>query len=247
MLNFETIVESLPVFASAAWVTLQLLAAALVAGLALALPLGVARASDNRWLAWPVWLYTYVVRGTPMLVQLFLIYYGLAQFEVVRESALWPWLSSAWVCAILTFTLNTAAYTAEIIAGAIRATPHGEIEAAKSLGFSRAQVMSRLVLPSALRRAIPAYSNEAIMMLHGTSLASTVTIIDLTGAARDLNSRTYLPFEAFLTVAVIYLVLTFALVGVFRLAEHRWLRHLGPRRALLVPPTSPPSSTPLTS
>ncbi|MCE2988900.1 MAG: ABC transporter permease [Burkholderiales bacterium] len=230
MFNFEIVIDSLPELAQAGWVTLQLLGVSLLAGLVVALPLGIARASDRRWLAWPVWCFTYVMRGTPMLVQLFLIYYGLAQFEFVRESMLWPWFSSAWFCALLAFTLNTGAYTAEIIAGAIRATPAGEVEAARSLGMSAWRVMSRIVLPSAMRRALPAYSNEVIMMLHGTSLASTVTIVDLTGAARELNARTYLPFESFLAVALIYLVLTFALVGLFRLAERRWLRHLGPRQ-----------------
>jgi arginine/ornithine transport system permease protein len=229
--NFEIVIDSLPDLAKAAWVTLQLLGVSLFAGLVIALPLGVARASDRPWLTWPVWGFTYVMRGTPMLVQLFLIYYGLAQFEWVRESALWPWLSSAWFCALLTFTLNTGAYTAEIIAGAIRATPPGEVEAARSLGMSRWRVLSRVVLPSAMRRALPAYSNEVIMMLHGTSLASTVTIVDLTGAARELNARSYLPFESFLAVALIYLTLTFSLVGLFRLAERRWLRHLGPRES----------------
>lgn len=182
MLNVEVMIEALPSYADGVVMSLQLLAVALLFGLALAIPLGVARASTRRWLSWPVWAYTYVIRGTPMLVQLFLIYYGLAQFEVVRDSRFWDWFSSAWFCAVLAFTLNTAAYTAEIIAGAIRAIPAGELEAANSLGLSRWQVLIRILLPSAMRRALPAYSNEVIMMLHGTSVASTVTLIDLTGA-----------------------------------------------------------------
>ena len=161
-----------------------------------------------------------------MLVQLFLVYYGLAQFEAVRASVFWPWLSSAWFCAVLAFAVNTCAYTTEIIAGALRALPAGELEAARSLGMSRSQVVRRILLPSALRRSLPAYGNEAIMMLHGTSLASIVTLLDLTGAARELNSRFYLPFEAFITAALFYLALTFVLVALFRRAEHRWLAHL---------------------
>jgi arginine/ornithine transport system permease protein len=231
MLNMEVIQESLPSYADGVLLTLELLAFALLAGLLLAIPLGIARASQHRWLSWPVWAYTYVIRGTPMLVQLFLIYYGLAQFEVVRESRFWAWFSSAWFCAVLAFTLNTAAYTAEIIAGAIRAIPHGELEAAKSLGMSALRTLTRIILPAAMRRALPAYSNEVIMMLHGTSLASTVTLVDLTGAARELNSRYYLPFEAFITAGLIYLALTFIMVGLFHLAENRWLRHLAPRQA----------------
>lgn len=230
-MNVDAIIESLPMYATGIGLTLQLLAASLVGGLLLALPLGIARASDIGWISRPVWLYTYVIRGTPMLVQLFLIYYGLAQFEWVRASAMWPLFSSAWFCAVLAFTLNTAAYTAEIIAGAIRATPHGEVEAARSLGMTKLTVLTRILLPSAMRRALPAYSNEVIMMLHGTSLASVVTLMDLTGAAREMNSRTYLPFEAFVTAGVLYMAMTFALVALFHQAERRWLGHLAPRKS----------------
>jgi arginine/ornithine transport system permease protein len=229
-MNIDVMIEAIPSYLDGVGITLQLLGMALVLGLLAAIPLGIARASEHKWLSWPVWAYTYVIRGTPMLVQLFLVYYGLAQFEMVRESNFWPWLSSAWFCAVLAFTLNTAAYTAEIIAGAIRAIPAGEVEAARSLGMSGWRVMSRIVLPSSMRRALPAYSNEVIMMLHGTSLASTVTLIDLTGAARELNSRFYLPFEAFVTAGLFYLSLTFILVGLFHLAEKRWLTHLAPRK-----------------
>ncbi len=228
-MNVEAIIGALPGYWDGIGVTLQLLGVSLLFGLLLAIPLGIARASDNKYLSWPVWAYTYVMRGTPMLVQLFLIYYGMAQFEAVRESALWPWLSSAWFCAMLTFSLNTAAYTTEIIAGAMRAIPAGEVEAAKSLGLSHRQVLTRIVLPSSMRRALPAYSNEVIMMLHGTSLASIVTLVDLTGAAREMYSRSYLPFEAFVTAGLFYLALTFMLVGLFHLAEKRWMRHLAAR------------------
>ena len=228
-MNLDAIAESLPLYLQGLWTTLQLLALALAFGLAAALPLAVARASRRRWLALPVWGFTYVVRGTPLLVQLFLIYYGLAQFEAVRASVLWPWLADAWFCAVLAFAINTCAYTTEIIAGAMRMLPAGEIEAARSLGFSPWQVLRRIVLPSALRRSLPAYSNEAIMMLHGTSLASVVTLLDLTGAAREVNSRHFLPFEAFVTAALFYLALTFILVALFRAAETRWLAHLQAR------------------
>ena len=228
-MNLDSVIESLPLYLQGLWTTLQLLALALAFGLAAALPLAVARASRRRWLALPVWGFTYVVRGTPLLVQLFLIYYGLAQFEAVRASSLWPWLADAWFCAVLAFAINTCAYTTEIIVGAMRTLPPGEIEAARSLGFSPWQVLRRIVLPSALRRSLPAYSNEAIMMLHGTSLASVVTLLDLTGAAREVNSRHFLPFEAFITAALFYLALTFILVALFRAAETRWLAHLQAR------------------
>ena len=228
-MNLDAIVEGLPLYLEGLLTTVQLLLLALAFGWAAAVPLAIARASRKRWLALPVWGFTYVIRGTPMLVQLFLIYYGLAQFEAVRASVLWPWLSSAWFCAVLAFAVNTCAYTTEIIAGAMRTMAAGEIEAAHSLGMSRWLVVRRIVLPSALRRSLPACSNEAIMMLHGTSLASVVTLLDLTGAAREVNSRFFLPFEAFITAALFYLALTFVLVALFHRAEKRWLAYLQPR------------------
>ncbi len=229
-MNVDAIVESLPLYLEGLLTTLQLLVLALASGLAAALPLAIARASRRRWLALPVWCFTYVIRGTPMLVQLFLVYYGLAQFEAVRASVFWPWLSNAWFCAVLAFAVNTCAYTIEIVAGAMRSVAPGEVEAARSLGFTPWQVLRRIVLPSALRRSLPAYGNEAIMMLHGTSLASIVTLLDLTGAAREVNSRFFLPFEAFVTAALFYLGLTFVLVVVFHRAEARWLAYLKPSR-----------------
>ncbi len=229
-MNVSTLVSELPLYLHGTLVTLALLLLSLGFGLLGAIPLAVLRASPRRWLWAPVWLYTYLIRGTPMLVQLFLIYYGLAQFEAVRTSLLWPLLSNAWFCAVLAFAINTCAYTTEMIAGALRAIPHGEVEAARSLGMAPFTLMRRILLPSALRRSLPAYSNEVIMMLHGTSLASVVTLLDITGAARDVNSRYYLPFEAFITAALFYLTLTFALVWLFRQAEGRWLAHLAARR-----------------
>ena len=225
-MNLDVILENLPLYLDGLLTTVQLLLLSLLIGGLAALPLAVARASRRRWLSLPVWGFTYAIRGTPMLVQLFLVYYGLAQFETVRESPFWPWLASAWFCAVLAFAVNTCAYTTEIVAGAIAATSAGEIEAARSFGMSRGQVLRRIVLPSALRRSLPAYSNEAIMMLHGTSLASIVTLLDLTGAAREVNSRHFLPFEAFVTAGAFYLALTFVLIALFRRAEARWLGHL---------------------
>lgn len=228
-MNLEAISENFSLYLSGAVTTFELLLISLALGLVFAIPLAVLRTLPKPWLSRPIWLYTYVFRGTPMLVQLFLIYYGLAQFEWMQQSALWPYFSSAWFCACLTFALNTCAYTVEIIAGSIRSLPHGEIEAAKAMGMSRAVMLRRIVLPSALRRALPAYSNEAIFMLHGTSLASIVTIMDLTGAARQVNSTYYIPFEAFITAALFYFLLTLALVGLFHAAERRWLKPLMPR------------------
>ena len=229
MLNVDVMMSSLPLYLEGTLVTLKLLLVALIAGLVVAIPLAVMRASPNPWLSRPVWLFTYVFRGTPLLVQLFLIYYGLAQFAWMRESIVWPIFASAWFCAMLAFAINTCAYTTEIIAGAISATNHGEVEAAKAMGMSPTILYRRILLPSALRRSLPAYSNEVIMMLHGTSIASIVTLLDITGAAREINSKFYLPFEAFITAAAFYLALTFVLVSLFHLAEKRWLAHLAPQ------------------
>ena len=230
MFDYNVVWDSLPLYLDGMLTTIKLLLISLFFGLLAALPLGIMRVSKKRWVNFPAWLYTYVIRGTPMLVQLFLIYYGLAQFEAVRESFVWPWLSSATFCACLAFAINTSAYTAEIIAGSLKTTPAGEIEAARAMGMSEVTLYKRILLPSAMRRALPQYSNEVIMMLQTTSLASIVTLIDLTGAARTVNAQYYLPFEAYITAGVFYLCLTFILVRLFRIAERRWLGYLAPRK-----------------
>ncbi|MFG0583482.1 Octopine transport system permease protein OccM [Pseudomonas sp. THAF187a] len=230
LFDYNVVLDSLPLYFGGVLVTLKLLLIALAVGLLLAVPLAVMRVSKQALVNFPAWLYTYVIRGTPMLVQLYLLYYGLAQFEAVRESFMWPYLSSATFCACLAFAINTSAYTAEILAGSLKATPHGEIEAAKAMGMSRGKLYRRILLPSALRRALPQYSNEVIMMLHTTSLASVVTLIDITGAAKTVSSQYYLPFEAYITAGLFYLVLTFILVRLFKLAERRWLAYMAPRK-----------------
>jgi polar amino acid transport system permease protein len=147
----------------------------------------------------------------------------MAQFEVVRKSALWPYLRDPYWCAIITMTLHTAAYIAEIIRGAIQAVPPGEVEAARALGMSRVQTLLHVVLPRAIRIGLPAYSNEVILMLKASALASTITLVELTGAARTIIARTYLPVEFFFAAGVIYLIIAFLLVQGFKLLE-RWLR-----------------------
>ena len=230
LFDYNVVLDSLPLYFGGVLVTLKLLVISLAFGLVLAVPLAVMRVSKQPVINFPAWLYTYVIRGTPMLVQLYLLYYGLAQFLAVRESFLWPYLSDATFCACLAFAINTSAYSAEILAGSLKATPYGEIEAAKAMGMSRAKLYRRILLPSALRRALPQYSNEVIMMLHTTSLASVVTLIDITGAAKTVNSQYYMPFEAYITAGLFYLVLTFVLVRLFKLGERRWLAYLAPRK-----------------
>lgn len=231
LFDYTVVLDSLPLYFGGVLVTLKLLLIALGIGLLVAVPLAIMRVSSRKLINFPAWLYTYVIRGTPMLVQLYLLYYGLAQFESVRASFLWPYLSSATFCACLAFAINTSAYTAEILAGSLKATPPGEIEAAKAMGMSPGKLYRRILLPSALRRALPQYSNEVIMMLHTTSLASVVTLIDITGAAKTVSSQYYMPFEAYVTAGLFYLALTFILVRLFKLAERRWLAYLAPRKA----------------
>ncbi len=228
-MDFSIIADSFGLYIQGLKTTLQLVFISLAIGLSMAVPLAVFRTSKNRLISGPVRAYVYFFRGTPLLVQMFIIYYGLGQFEIVRTSFLWVFLKEAYVCALLAFTLNTAAYTTEIIRGGIAGTPIGEIEAAKSVGMSRGLMFRRIILPGAFRRALPAYSNEVIFMLHGSSLASVITIIDITGAARIVNSRYYSPYEAFLTAAVFYMAITFTLVWLFKKLEHRWYAHLRPQ------------------
>lgn len=210
-------------------VTVQLVFLSLVIGLVLAIPLAIGRSSRHRWISLPIYAYTYVFRGTPLLIQLYIIYYGVVFFDGIQETFLWPLLREAFYPALIAFTLNTAAYTTEIFRGAIKATPRGEIEAARAYGMSNALMMRRIILPSAFRRALPAYGNEVIFMLHASAIASVVTLMDLTGAARFVYARFYAPFEAFLFVAAIYLCLTFAILYFFRWLERRLLAHLRPQ------------------
>lgn len=208
--------------------TVQLVFLSLVLGLVVAVPLAIMRTSKNPLINGPVWFYTYIFRGTPLLIQLYIIYYGLAQIEGIQQTFWWEIFREAFYPALLAFTLNTAAYTTEIIRGAIVATPSGEIEAAKAYGMSWALRMRRIILPSAARRGVQAYSNEVIFMLHASAIASVVTLVDLTGAARNIYSRFYAPFDAFIFVALLYMALTFLLVFAFRKLENYLLQHQRP-------------------
>ena len=234
-MDWKVITDSLPLYALGIRTTLVLLVITLASSFLLAIPLAVARVSANQWVDKPVWLYTYVLRGTPLLVQLFIIYHGLAQFEAVRESMAWVLLKNAWFCAWLAFTLNSTAYTTEIFAGALKATSVGEIEAARSYGLGGFKLYSRILLPSALRRALPQYSNEVVGLMHATAIASTVTLVDITRVARDVNANHLLVTESFGVAAVIYFLLTFTLVGIFKLLERRFLRHLRPQEMTVSP------------
>lgn len=159
-------------------------------------------------------------------MQLYLVYYGLAQFDIVKDSFAWPVLREAYWCALITFSLNSGAYATEIIRGAVATTPDGELEAATALGLSRWQVDFLVLIPSALRRALPQYGNEVVFMLHGSVVASVITLQDILGVGRTLNARFYMAYEGILTAAAFYMVLTFALVMLFRWLENKYLKHL---------------------
>ncbi|MEW9310272.1 ABC transporter permease [Labrys neptuniae] len=227
-MNFDLMLESLPALLKGTAITLQLLAASLACGMLIAVPVAILRINGNRVVRLILHCYIYFFRGTPLLVQIFLVYYGLAQFDVVRDSALWPYLRQASVCAILTFSLNTAAYTAYILRGAIQAVPAGEIEAARACGMSTALAYRSIILPHAFRLALPAYGNEVVSMLKSTSLASTITVMELTGVANTIVARTFAPYELFITAALIYLAITYVLTSALRALEHRLSRHRRP-------------------
>lgn len=220
-MDLHLILESLPSLLSGAVVTVELVALSLVLGLVLAVGIAALRLSSIRAVSVLAGAYTFLFRSTPLLVQIFLIYYGLGQFETVRESILWPFLREPYWCAILALTLNTAAYTGEIIRGGIRAVPFGQIEAARAVGMPGPLLFRRIVLPQAFRQALPAYGNEMIQMVQASSLASTITLMELTGAARAIASRTFQPVEVFVIAGALYLAMNYALTRVVRAAEAR--------------------------
>ena len=201
--------------------TLELAGISITAGMVLATALALLRTGPRPG-AWFVRGYVYVLRGTPLLLQIFLIYYGLGQFDWVRHSLLWPFLRQPYWCAILALTLNTAAYGSEIIRGGLQAVPAGAVEAGRAAGMSRRLLYRRIVLPLALRQALPAYSNEMISMIKATSLASIVTMMELSGIAYAIISETYRALEVFLCAGAIYHTLTFLLSRAVAFAE-AWL------------------------
>ncbi|WP_369790628.1 ABC transporter permease [Rouxiella sp. WC2420] len=206
--------------------TLQLTFYSIVMGFCLALLLAFARLSPYRWLSEPARCYVFCFRGTPLLVQLFLIYYGLGQFESVRHSFLWPILREPYGCALLSLSLCTAAYGSEILRGGLLAVPHGAIEAARACGMSRLLMVRRIIFPIAIRQALPAYGNELISMVQSTSLCSIITLMDITGIAAQIISDTYRALEVFLVTGLIYLLINLVISRLVMLVEYRLTPHL---------------------
>jgi len=210
--------------------TLWLLILSIAFGFVMAVPLAIARVSKNPFVRGPVWFYTYVFRGTPLYIQLLLFYTGIYSLEVVRnQDLLNAFFREGFNCTVLAFALNTCAYTTEIFAGAIKSIPYGEVEAARAYGMSQFTLYKRIIVPSALRRALPFYSNEVILMLHATTVAFTATVPDILKVARDVNSATYASFEAFGIAALLYACIAFVLVWMFRRFEMHWLAFLKPQ------------------
>ena len=218
-MNFELMIESFPKLLSGLNLTIQLVTISLFLGFCLAVGLALLRLSNNTFLSFFAKTYIFYFRGTPLLVQIFLIYYGIAQFEIIRESFVWSFFKEAYWCGILALTLNTCAYSSEIIRGGIQSVPFGQIESAKSIGMSGFLLYRRIILPIAFRQALPAYGNEMILMVKATSLVSTITLMEVTGIARQIIAKTFSPVEVFIVAGLIYLTINFIITRLVSFCE----------------------------
>jgi len=225
-MDLELLQQALPVLLKGLKVTLVLTFLSVLIGFNLGLGLAIMRLSPNRYVAGFAKGYSTVFRGTPLLVQIFLFYYGLGQLSVVRDSAvLWWVVSDGARCAVFALALNTAAYTSEILRGGLISVPSGLVEAAQACGMSRALRFRRIEFPLAIRQALPAYGNELILTVKGTSLASTITVLEVTGYAKRLMSQTYAVFEVFAIAGALYLVTNLVLITLVRALERKMTQH----------------------
>ena len=221
-MDLELMINSLPKLLNAAVITLKLLSVSLIIGLFIGLFFAILRLNKNIFINRFAYGYSYVFRGTPLLVQIFIIYFGLGQIEYLRSTVLWVILKEPYWCAIIAFALNTGAYTSEILRSAFQTIKPGIIEAGKSLGISNKVIFYKIQIPIAIRQSLPAYGNEIILMMKGTSLASTVTIMDLTGVAKYIISTTFKPIEVFIVAGGIYLFMTFIIHNVIKFLEKKY-------------------------
>ena len=215
-------ITSFPKLIVATLITLKLLSVSLIAGMFFGLFFAILRMSRNIFINQFAYGYSYVFRGTPLLVQIFIIYFGLGQIEYLRSTFLWIILKEPYWCAIIAFALNTGAYTSEILRSAFQTIKPGIIEAGKSLGISNKIIFYKIQIPIAIRQSLPAYGNEIILMMKGTSLASTVTLMDLTGVAKYIISTTFRPVEVFIVAGGIYLFMTFIIHNVIKFLEKKY-------------------------
>ncbi len=221
-MDLELMINSFPKLLSAAVITLKLLSVSLIIGIFIGLFFAILRLNKNIFINKFAYAYSYVFRGTPLLVQIFIIYFGLGQIEYLRLTVLWVVLKEPYWCAIIAFALNTGAYTSEILRSAFQTIKPGIIEAGKSLGISNKVIFYKIQIPIAIRQSLPAYGNEIILMMKGTSLASTVTIMDLTGVAKYIISTTFKPIEVFIVAGGIYLFMTFIIHNVIKFLEKKY-------------------------
>ncbi len=221
-MDLELMINSFPKLLNAAVITLKLLSVSLIIGLFIGLFFAILRLNKNIFINRFAYGYSYVFRGTPLLVQIFIIYFGLGQIEYLRSTVLWVILKEPYWCAIIAFALNTGAYTSEILRSAFQTIKPGIIEAGKSLGISNKIIFYKIQIPIAIRQSLPAYGNEIILMMKGTSLASTVTIMDLTGVAKYIISTTFKPIEVFIVAGGIYLFMTFIIHNVIKFLEKKY-------------------------
>ena len=221
-MDLELMINSLPKLLNAAVITLKLLSVSLIIGLFIGLFFAILRLNKNIFINRFAYGYSYVFRGTPLLVQIFIIYFGLGQIEYLRSTVLWVILKEPYWCAIIAFALNTGAYTSEILRSAFQTIKPGIIEAGKSLGISNKVIFYKIQIPIAIRQSLPAYGNEIILMMKGTSLASTVTIMDLTGVAKYIISTTFKPIEVFIVAGSIYLFMTFVVHNLIKFLEKKY-------------------------
>ena len=221
-MDFELMIDSFPKLLSAATITLKLLSVSLIIGLFIGLLFAILRLNKNIFINKFAYGYSYLFRGTPLLVQIFIIYFGLGQIEYLRTTFLWTILKEPYWCAIIAFALNTGAYTSEILRSAFQTIKPGIIEAGKSLGISSKVIFYKIQIPIAIRQSLPAYGNEIILMMKGTSLASTVTIMDVTGVAKYIISTTFRPVEVFIVAGGIYLFMTFVIHNIIKYLEKKY-------------------------
>ena len=221
-MDLELMTNSFPKLLSATLVTLKLLSVSLIIGLFIGLLFAILRMNKNLFINKFAYGYSYIFRGTPLLVQIFIIYFGLGQIEYLRSTFLWIILKEPYWCAIIAFSLNTGAYTSEILRSAFQTIKPGFIEAGKSLGIPRKVIFYKIQIPIAIKQSLPAYGNEIILMLKGTSLASTVTLMDLTGVAKYIISTTFKPVEVFIVAGGIYLFMTFVIHNFIKYLEKKF-------------------------
>jgi polar amino acid transport system permease protein len=224
--NPEFFAKYAPAYMSGLWVTLELVVISIVIGAILSVPIAYARMSRNPVLSGIAYGYVYFFRGTPLLAQTFLVYYGLGSFRPQLEAVgLWSFFREAWYCAIFAFSLNTAAYQAEILRGAIESVPKGQWEGAASLGLHKLQTLWKVILPQALIVALRPYGNEIILMIKGSAIVAIVTVPDLMGQTRLAYSRSF-DFQAYIWAALIYFALVEALRHLIEWIERRLTLHL---------------------